>query len=68
MTNVEDFYKNFPFRQSEQYMREQLIRMTCPIMCKGYSTDPERWHDLCIARAEEALKVIRGINVVDDKA
>lgn len=37
-----------------------LIKVSCPIVCRGYSTDPERWHDLCIEKAQKAFDKMTG--------
>ncbi len=37
-----------------------FTRIACPIVCKGYSTPPENWHELCEAKAQQALDILRG--------
>lgn len=37
-----------------------FTRIACPIVCKGYSTPPENWHELCEAKAQQALDILKG--------
>jgi len=37
-----------------------FTRIACPVVCKGYSTPPENWHELCEAKAQQALDILRG--------
>ena len=46
------------FRCDPQALRELLVLACCPIVCKGYSTPPENWHQLCEAKADKAMAAL----------
>jgi len=50
-----------PFkRYQDKELLGILIDACCPIVCTGISTPPENWHDLCIEKAINAFKILRG--------
>jgi hypothetical protein len=59
--NIEESDISFPFRYDPEDMLEMLIKFACPVVCKGHLVPPENWHDVCIDKAERALKVIMSV-------
>lgn len=39
-------------------LRDLLIIAACPVVCRGYLDGDEDWHQLCIDKADAAMKAL----------
>ena len=39
-------------------LRTLLVAAACPVVCRGYLDGGENWHQLCIDKADAALKAL----------